>query len=87
MRILVLNHEFPPVGGGGGRAAEDICRELSKRGYEIKVLTAHIRGLHVKKNGMDITLLVCPPCGLNPIKPVFSPWLPMFLQDFGLVAV
>ena len=45
MRILVLNHEFPPVGGGGGRAAEDICRELSKRGYEIKVLTAHIRGL------------------------------------------
>ena len=45
MRILVLNHEFPPIGGGGGRAAEDICRELSKRGYEIKVLTAHIKGL------------------------------------------
>ena len=44
MRILVLNHEFPPIGGGGGRAAEDICRELSKRGYEIKVLTAHIKG-------------------------------------------
>ena len=45
MRILVLNHEFPPIGGGGGRAAEDICRELSKRGYEIKVLTTHIKGL------------------------------------------
>jgi len=45
MRILVLNHEFPPIGGGGGRAAEDICRELSKQGYEIKVLTAHIKGL------------------------------------------
>lgn len=45
MRILVLNHEFPPIGGGGGRAAEDICRELSRRGYEIKVLTAHIKGL------------------------------------------
>ena len=45
MRILVLNHEFPPIGGGGGRAAEDICRALSKRGYQIKVLTAHIKGL------------------------------------------
>ncbi len=45
MRILVLNHEFPPIGGGGGRAAEDICRELSKRGYEIQVLTSHIKGL------------------------------------------
>ena len=43
MRILVLNHEFPPVGGGGGRAAEDICRGLSKCGHEIKVLTAHLK--------------------------------------------
>jgi glycosyltransferase involved in cell wall biosynthesis len=45
MRILVLNHEFPPVGGGGGRAAEDICRNLAKRGHEIKVLTTHLKGL------------------------------------------
>lgn len=45
MRILVLNHEFPPVGGGGGRAAEDICRELAKCGHEIKVVTAHIKDL------------------------------------------
>jgi len=45
MRILILNHEFPPIGGGGGRAAEDICRTLSEHGYEIKVLTAHLRGL------------------------------------------
>lgn len=45
MRILVLIHEFPPVGGGGGRAAEDVCRELAKRGHEIKVLTTHLKGL------------------------------------------
>ena len=45
MRILVLNHEFPPIGGGGGRAAEDICRGLTEWGHEIKVLTAHIKGL------------------------------------------
>lgn len=45
MRLLVLNHEFPPVGGGGGRAAEDICRGLADRGFEIRVLTAHLGGL------------------------------------------
>ncbi len=45
MRILVLVHEFPPVGGGGGRVAEDICRELSKRGHQINVITSHIKGL------------------------------------------
>lgn len=45
MRILVLNHEFPPVGGGGGRAAESICQALAKRGHEIKVLTSHFKNL------------------------------------------
>jgi glycosyltransferase involved in cell wall biosynthesis len=45
MRILVLNHEFPPVGGGGGRAAESICQALAMRGHEINVLTAHINDL------------------------------------------
>jgi glycosyltransferase involved in cell wall biosynthesis len=49
MRILVLNHEFPPIGGGGGRAAEDSCLELSKQGYEIKVLTTHIKGLPLEE--------------------------------------
>ncbi|KAF0109324.1 MAG: glycosyltransferase [Anaerolineaceae bacterium] len=45
MRILVLIHEFPPVGGGGGKAAEDICTALARRGHELTVLTAHLRGL------------------------------------------
>jgi glycosyltransferase involved in cell wall biosynthesis len=44
MRILVLNHEFPPIGGGGGRAAESICQVLAQRGHEICVLTSHFRG-------------------------------------------
>jgi len=45
MRILVLSYEYPPVGGGGGRAAQDLCQELAKRGYELRVLTAHLKGL------------------------------------------
>lgn len=45
MRILTLIHEFPPIGGGGGRAAYDICCELTARGHDVTVLTAHMDGL------------------------------------------
>jgi len=45
MRILVLIHEFPPIGGGGGAVARDICLGLARRGHEIKILTAHGPGL------------------------------------------
>ena len=41
MRILTVIYEFPPVGGGGGKVAEDICRKLAGRGHEVGVLTAH----------------------------------------------
>jgi len=45
MRILTLIYEFPPIGGGGGRAAYDICKGLVARGHEVTVLTAHMQGL------------------------------------------
>jgi glycosyltransferase involved in cell wall biosynthesis len=56
MRILVLIHEFPPIGGGGGRVAEDLCGKLAKRGHEVKVLTAHMKGLpyEEERNGSQI---------------------------------
>jgi L-malate glycosyltransferase len=45
MRILVLIHEYPPIGGGGGRVAQDICLGLTERGHEVYVLTAHWQDL------------------------------------------
>ncbi|MCZ2127920.1 MAG: glycosyltransferase family 4 protein [Anaerolineales bacterium] len=45
MRILTVIHEFPPIGGGGGRAAYDICSELAVRGHDVTVLTARMDGL------------------------------------------
>jgi len=40
MKILVLIHEYPPLGGGGGRVAQDISRGLAARGHQVRVLTA-----------------------------------------------
>jgi glycosyltransferase involved in cell wall biosynthesis len=60
MRILVLTHEFPPVGGGGGRAAEDICRGLIEQGQEVTVLTAHLEGLSRQENRDGIRIIRIP---------------------------
>ena len=31
MKILVVNYEYPPVGGGGGRVAAQVAVELARR--------------------------------------------------------
>ncbi len=45
MRILALNYEYPPLGGGAGNASRQICRELARAGHEVAMLTSHFRGL------------------------------------------
>lgn len=49
MRILVLNYEFPPIGGGGGRFAEDLCRHLARFGHEVRVQTSGFTGLPARE--------------------------------------
>jgi L-malate glycosyltransferase len=52
MRILILIYEYPPIGGGGGRVAQDTGRRLSQRGHEVLVLTAHYSDLpFIEKDG------------------------------------
>jgi glycosyltransferase involved in cell wall biosynthesis len=40
MKILVLCYEYPPIGGGGGRVANDIAEQMASRGHEVRVQTA-----------------------------------------------
>jgi glycosyltransferase involved in cell wall biosynthesis len=41
MRVLIVNYEFPPVGGGAGRASWYLCQELGKIGIQADVVTSH----------------------------------------------
>ncbi len=45
MRILIINSEYPPIGGGAGNASANIARELVALGQEVTVLTAHFGDL------------------------------------------
>lgn len=40
MKILVITHEYPPVGGGGANACFYLVKELARFGHTITILTA-----------------------------------------------
>lgn len=45
MNILVLNYEYPPLGGGAAPIARDLARFYASQGHRVDVITMHYRGL------------------------------------------
>ena len=43
MRLLLINYEFPPLGGGAGRATDALAREFAGLGHETHVLTSRFQ--------------------------------------------
>ena len=39
MKIIILNSEFPPIGGGAGNASANIARQMVQQGHEVVLLT------------------------------------------------
>ncbi len=44
MRVLLLNYEFPPVGGGASTASFQLARSLVSSGHEVHVVTSRMSG-------------------------------------------
>jgi glycosyltransferase involved in cell wall biosynthesis len=60
MRILTLNHEYPPIGGGGGKACQDIASKLVDRGHELVILSSHFKGLPKTESDHNFNLIRMP---------------------------
>jgi glycosyltransferase involved in cell wall biosynthesis len=45
MRILMINYEFPPIGGGGGNVTYYISKNLARGGHDVHIITSRFRGL------------------------------------------
>ncbi len=45
MRILMLNYEFPPVGGGGGYVTYYLAKNMARQGHEVYLITSQFKGL------------------------------------------
>jgi glycosyltransferase involved in cell wall biosynthesis len=44
-RVLIINSEYPPIGGGAGNASAHLARSLAVFGHDISLVTAHYRGM------------------------------------------
>lgn len=72
LRILMLNYEFPPLGGGASPVSYEIAKGYIKLGHKVDVITMHYKGLpyHQKKDGINIYRVPC----LRSKKEICHPW-------------
>lgn len=61
MKILVLNYEYPPLGGGAAPVSRDISQQFHKMGHDVTVVTMGYRDLPAseEERGMKIYRLKC----------------------------
>jgi glycogen synthase len=57
VRLLVLNYEYPPLGGGAGNATYFLCREWAKGGHTVDIVTTWFGGLEeVTRESDNVTV-------------------------------
>lgn len=56
MKILMLNYEYPPLGGGGASVTKSLSEELVHQGHEVDVVTMGYKGLSKEEdiNGVQV---------------------------------
>ena len=61
MNILVLNYEYPPLGGGAAPVCRDLAAGMVKEGHHVVVVTMGFTGLPVyeRKDGVEIYRVKC----------------------------
>jgi len=84
VNILLINYEYPPIGGGAATATAAIAGHLTSLGHAVTVLTSRFHDLKGETMEGDIRIVRCPAIRRQPdrsgILEMFS-----FLVSAGLV--
>lgn len=72
MKILYLNYEFPPLGGGGSPVSYEIARGYARRGHTVDVVTMGFRDLPSREEVEGISIFRVP-C-IRARKEICHPW-------------
>ena len=56
IKILVISHEYPPIGGGGGRVVQNLCKGIASDNFNFYVLTAHWDDLPEFEESENLTI-------------------------------
>lgn len=49
MHILLINNEFPPIGGGGSTVTKYAIRYLTRAGHKVTLITSRFKGLPIQE--------------------------------------
>ena len=60
MKILLINYEYPPIGGGAATATAAIAEHLASLGHTVTVLTSRFRDLKGAIREGDVQVVRCP---------------------------
>jgi glycosyltransferase involved in cell wall biosynthesis len=72
LKILMLNYEFPPLGGGASPVSYEIAKGYVKLGHSVDVVTMGFSGLQENetKDGINIYRVKC----MRKKKEICQPW-------------
>lgn len=57
MKILIVSHEYPPIGGGGANACMNLAREYGAAGHKVVILSAWYEGLEDTETWDNISII------------------------------
>ena len=60
MRILMINSEYPPIGGGAGNASMHVAQSMVAAGHEVTILTSRFKGLPAEEIDDDVQIVRAP---------------------------
>jgi glycosyltransferase involved in cell wall biosynthesis len=82
MRILLINYEYPPIGGGAATATAAIAGHLTSLGHAVTVLTSRFRNLRGEIREGDVRVLRCPAIRKRPDRSGIIEMLSFLISAF-----